>query len=114
MRTIELALDDASYAQALQNLLAKDAAFQDCVVRPSSEPEPESDDPAVLVLDGAHLEHLSHPLAHPERVVLIAKNAPEQLTRAWEAGIVSVVFDHDPLSMAMLAILAARYRACKP
>lgn len=111
MRTIALALSNANYAQALQDLLAKEAALQDCVVRPVTEPP--AGEWAVLVVDAAHLDRLPRPLPHPEKVVLVTGNAPEQLTRAWEAGILSVVFEHDPLSMALLAILAARYRACK-
>jgi hypothetical protein len=112
MRTIELALTDIHYAQALQQLLARDAAFQDCVVR-AAEDDLQPEACTVLVLDTEHLNRLPHPLPHPERIVLITQNAPEQLTRAWEAGIVSVVFEHDPLSTAMLAILSARYRACR-
>jgi hypothetical protein len=111
MRTIALGLSDTKYALALRDLLAKDAALQDCVVRPAGEPC--TGEWAVLVVDAAHLDRLPRPLPHPERVVLVTGNAPEQLTRAWEAGILSVVFEHDPLSTALLAILAARYRACK-
>ena len=111
MYTIALALTDTKYAHALRDLLAKDAALQDCVVRPVADrPAGET---AVLVVDAAHLDRLLHPLPRPEKVVLVTGNAPEQLTRAWEAGIVSVVFERDPLSTALLAILAARHRACR-
>jgi hypothetical protein len=111
MHTIALALTDTKYARALQDLLARDAALQDCIVRPVAAPP--AGEPAVLVVDSAHLDRLPRPLPRPEKVVLVTGNAPEQLTRAWEAGIVSVVFEQDPLSTALLAILAARYRACK-
>ena len=109
MQKIQLALSDSDYCEALRNSLAKDGAFQSWEVEIVSIPEPRR--ASILVLDSAALDRVPPPLPHPENVVLIAKNEPEQLTRAWEAGIVSVIFEHEPLSTAMLAILAARYRA---
>jgi hypothetical protein len=68
----------------------------------------------VLVLDSEHLELLPSPLPDPERIVLIARNDPQSLTRAWEAGVNSVVFEKDSLNTAVLAILSTRLRITKP
>ena len=111
MQKIQLALSDSTYSEALRRSLAKDWAFQDWQVELVSVPKPQKAD--VLVIDSAALERVRLPLPHPERVVLITRNEPEQLSRAWEAGIVSVVFERELISTTMLAILAARYRAGK-
>jgi hypothetical protein len=39
--------------------------------------------------------------------------APQFLAQAWEAGIVSVVSEEDPLSTVLLAIMAAALRVEK-
>jgi len=108
---IQLALSNSGYREALRSSLVGDRAFRDCEVEPVWTPEPSKAD--VLVVDSAAFDRLATPLLHPERIVLITQHNPKHLTRAWNAGIVSVIGDHEPVSTAMLAILAARYRACK-
>ncbi len=66
-----------------------------------------------MVLDTEHLERLPAPLANPERIVLIARNDPGCLERAWEVGVTSVVFEKDPLNTAVLAVMGARLRKSK-
>jgi hypothetical protein len=66
----------------------------------------------LIVLDRKMLDRLPAP-GYPERIVLIAPREPEHLMRAWCAGILSVVSQQDPVSTAMLAIMAARVRAMK-
>ena len=106
---IQLALSDSGYREALRSSLLRDWAFRDCEVEPVWIPEPSKAD--VLVMDSEAFDLLTGPLPHPERVVLITRKDPQHLTRAWNAGIVSVIGDHEPVSTAMLAILAARHRA---
>jgi hypothetical protein len=53
------------------------------------------------------------PLAFPERVVLITRKDPQHLSRAWEAGIVSVVSVDDAPATVLLAIMAAALRIPK-
>jgi len=108
---IQLALSNSGYREALRRSLARDWAFRDCEIEPVWIPEPSKAD--VLVIDSEALDRLATPLLHPERVVLITQHDPRHLTRAWNAGIVSVIGDHESVSTAMLAILVARYRACK-
>lgn len=108
METVQLALADSSYGTALKETLVRNGNWRvQCVDRP---------DPSVagvLVVDGATLDYLPVPLAEPERIVFITKNEPQHLARAWDAGIVSVVYDSDPISTAMLAIMAAALRVAK-
>jgi hypothetical protein len=108
MERIQLAISDTSYATALKEMLVRDGTWEVLCVR---APDPHSG--GVMVLDSETLEFLPSPVADPERVVLITRNEPRCLSRAWEKGIVSLVFDNDPLSTAMLAIMAARLRVGK-
>lgn len=109
MDTIQVALADTPYAQALRELLLRNGA---CEVVCVESPDPGRE--GVLVLDTEHLERLSAPIPHPEKLVLIARNEPGCLSRAWDAGVTSVVYDKDPLATAVLAVMAARLRASKP
>jgi hypothetical protein len=109
METVQVAITDASYASALRELLVRNGAFKVLLV---DRPEPERE--GVMVLDAEHLELLPLPVADPERIVMIARNDPQCLTKAWEAGVTSVVFDKDPLNTAVLAIMSARLRLHQP
>ncbi len=109
MDTVQLAIADAAYAAALRELLERSGAGEVCAVE-----APDPGRAGVIVVDAEAFARLPLPLAHPERVVLITRNDPEQLRRAWNAGIRSVVFCNDPLNTAVLAILAAGLRRSDP
>lgn len=109
--TVQIAMSDAAYAGRLREALERDGAFRDWKVWCAETPDPEQK--GVIVLDANALERLAFPLPSPERVVLITCKDPYQLSRAWNAGIASVVFDDAPLSTVMLAILAAWFRASR-
>ena len=108
MMMIKLAIDNVPYRTALREMLA---GHVDLEVR--CVDQPDMTDSGVVVLDAGHLTRLPLPLQRPERVVLIASKEPAQLTRAWEAGVNSVVYEKDPLSTAVLAIMSARLRCGK-
>jgi hypothetical protein len=106
---LQLAIADSSFAGALREMLVRNAAWKVLTV---DVPDPLQE--GVIVMDAQALERLGGPLSKPERVVLFTRNDPSQLARAWDAGVVSVVFENDPISTAMLAIMAARLRIAKP
>jgi hypothetical protein len=109
MDTIQVALADSPYAKALRELLLRNGACEVVCVE-----SPDLDRAGVLVLDTEHLDRLAAPILSPERLVLIARNEPGALSRAWDAGVTSVVYDKDPLATAVLAVMAARLRVSKP
>ena len=108
MQTVQLAITDGRYEAAVREALARSCAWhiESVGVRDAAQD-------AVLVLDEAGLERLALPLANPERVVLITRKDPQTLAEAWDAGIVSVVSDADPLNTILLAIMAAGLRVAK-
>ena len=109
MDTVQVAITNTAYANSIRDLLIRNGAFKVLFVD-----RPELNRDGVMVLDSEHLELLPSPLPDPERIVLIARNDPQSLTRAWEAGVNSVVYEKDPLNTAVLAILSARLRITKP
>ncbi len=108
MESIQLAIADTAYASALRSLLMRSAACNVVTVEcPNTRTE------GVLVLDSDALERLPATIPNPERIVLITRNDPRLLARAWERGVASVVFDNDPIHTALLAIMSARLRIPK-
>ena len=109
MQTVQLAIADGIFAAAVHEALSHSCAWH---VESVDRPDPTQ--PCVLVLDQAALERLPLPLANPERIVLIIRKDPQLLAQAWDAGIVSVVSEEDPINTVLLAIMAAGLRVDKP
>jgi hypothetical protein len=100
---------DSAYARQVQ-----DATSRTCAWRVRWVDSPDASRDCVLVLDESAFARLPRPVAHPERVVLIVRKGPQLLAQAWEAGIVSVVSEEDPLNTVLLAIMAAALRGISP
>src|SRR5450755_2410284 len=109
MQTVQLAIADGIYAAALREALSRTCAWH-----VESVGRPDLSRPSVMVLDQAALERLPLPLSNPERIVLITERDPQLMAEAWEAGIVSVVSEQEPISTILLAIMAAGLRVDKP
>ena len=109
LHTVQIALSDGAYAAALREALCRSCAWR---VESVLQPDPAQD--CVLVLDEVAFELLRLPLAHPERIVLITRQDPQLLAQAWDAGLVSVLSQNDPMSTVLLAIMAAALRVANP
>jgi hypothetical protein len=105
MQAVQLVLGDAVYAAGLRDALTRTGPWS---VAALAVPDPSQR--CVLVLDEEAMARLPLPLAHPERVVLITRKDAQHLSKAWEAGIVSVISDEDPPATVLLAIMAASLR----
>lgn len=105
MQTVQLTLENSAYRTALETALFETGSWQ---VVPVAAPDLERS--GVIVVDAPALDRLAGLLAAPERVVLIARKDPKSLSRAWEAGIISVVFEDESVSTALLAIMSAGLR----
>jgi hypothetical protein len=108
MQTVQLAIADEIYAAALREALSHSCAWH---VEAVGRPDPSRQ--CVMVLDQAALELLPRPLGNPERIVLITQRDAHLMAEAWDAGIVSVVSEQDPISTVLLAIMAAGLRVDK-
>jgi hypothetical protein len=108
INTVQLAVADPVYATALREALTRSGPWHVVSVQ-----QPDPSQRGVLVLDEDALDRLLTPLCSPERVVLITRKDPQHLSRAWDAGIVSVVSHEDPPNTVLLAIMAAALRVPK-
>jgi hypothetical protein len=108
MQMVQLAIADGIYATALREALSRSCAWH---VESVSRPDPSQR--CVTVMDQAALEQLPLPLSNPERIVLITQRNPRLMAEAWDAGVVSVVSEQDPVSTVLLAIMAAGLRVDK-
>lgn len=108
MQTVQLSIADSRYATTLREALARSCAWHVAAVE-----RPDLSRHCVMVLDEQAFERLPLPLSNPERIVLVARKEPQFLSQAWEAGIVSVVSEEDPLNTVLLAIMSAALRVVK-
>jgi hypothetical protein len=108
MQTVQLSIADGRFAAAVREALSRNCAWH-----VESGLVPDLSQECVLVVDEAAFARLPLPLTNPERVVLITRKDPQTMAEAWEAGIVSVVSDADPISTVLLAIMAAALRVAK-
>jgi len=108
MQTVQLSIADSRYAATVRDALSRSCAWHiECV----DCPDPSRH--CALVLDETAFVRLPLPLSNPERVVLITRKDPQLLAQAWDAGIVSVVSQDDPINTVLLAIMAAALRVAK-
>ncbi|MBS1854001.1 MAG: hypothetical protein JST11_01445 [Acidobacteria bacterium] len=108
MQTVQLSIADPVYGAVIREALVHSCAWH---VQPVEEPDLSLH--GVMVLDWAAFRKLPLPLDNPERVVLIGPQEPQVLAQAWDAGIVSVVSQGDPIDTVLMAIMAAALRVDK-
>ena len=111
MQAVQLSIADSRYAATVREALSRSCAWHlEFVERPDPSQK------CVMVLDESAFARLPLPLSNPERVVLVTRRDaqdPQLLGEAWEAGIVSVVSESDPINTVLLAIMAAALRVAK-
>ena len=111
MQTVQLSIADAQYANTVREALSRTCAWHVVTVE-----RPDLGQHCVTVLDEQAFARLPLPLSNPAQVVLVTRKeplTPQLLSQAWEAGIVSVVSEEDPLNTVLLAIMAAALRVAK-
>jgi hypothetical protein len=108
MHSVQLSISDPVYAAAVREALSRSCAWH---IESVERPDPSQH--CALVLDEFAFAQLPRPVLNPERVVLITRKDPQFLTQAWDAGIISVVSEDDPVSTVLLAIMAAALRVAK-
>jgi len=104
--TVQLAIHDARYAQALRKELLRDGNHEVYVVE-----KPDLGRDGVVVVDEQVFDTLpavSERLG--ERFVVIARKGADHLAHMWRAGVRHVVFERDSSKTAQMAILAAELR----
>ncbi|MCX6599777.1 MAG: hypothetical protein NTV70_25770 [Acidobacteria bacterium] len=104
---IQVALVDRREAEDLRRVLLTTCGLNIEVV---DQPDPAHE--GVLVVDCARLSSAPDCLAHPDRVVVLADRGDEAgMSRAWNAGVKTVLFHDDSTSTIVLAVMAAQLHA---
>ena len=107
-QTVQLSIADCAYSAAI-----REAVSRSCAWHVESVDRPDLSLRCVTVLDRFAFARLPLPLSNPQAIVLVAPKDPRLLALAWDAGIVSVVSEEDPLNTVLLAIMAAALRVAK-
>jgi hypothetical protein len=105
MKTVQLAIPNSNYVQALRNLLLRDGKHRVHLVE-----RPDLALDGVVVIDANNPENLSLLESNPDRFVVVARSGTDNLSRIWQAGVTHVVFEKDPPSTYQLSIIAAELR----
>ncbi|MBI4892970.1 MAG: hypothetical protein HY821_20265 [Acidobacteria bacterium] len=106
MESIQIALSDAAKSDTLRVLLARSTHVPVYCVEC-----PDCVEACVVVMDSERFECLSRPLINADRIVLITRSEPQNLKKAWEAGVNSVLSEQDSLNTVVLAVLATCLRS---
>ena len=91
MTLVQIVLTNQGYAEELAQLLFSIGQHE--VLRP---PIPDLNLGGVVVMDLNCFCRLEVRPLRPERIVLVANRAADSLSRAWDAGLKSVVYEDDP------------------
>lgn len=102
---IQIALNNARLAERLRESLLHTGARKIDLVE-AADPR----DDGVIVTDAERLPKPSA-IRKPERYVALAPRQEQVLECAWNAGVKSVVYDTEPISTIVLAVMAARLNA---
>ena len=101
MKTVQLAISDSEYAEALRNLLVRDGTHRVYLVD-----RPDLGLDGVIVIGANNADNLSLLGSNPDRFIVVTKEGSDNLSRIWQAGARHVVFEKDPPHTAQLAIFA--------
>jgi hypothetical protein len=102
MKTIQIALRNSEYAEALRSLLLRDGTHRTYIID-----QPDLKLGGVIVIDGDQVERLCFADGEPERFVVLTPKGSNYLGLIWDAGVRHVVFEGDSPGTAYLAIVAA-------
>jgi hypothetical protein len=100
MKTVQVAIQDSGYADAIRNLLVQDGVHRVHLVA-----RPDLTLGGVIVVDAADLDGFPLLAIERERLVVFAHKEHDDLSKIWDAGVRHVLFDGDPPRMARVAVL---------
>jgi len=105
MKTVQLAIRNQEFSEALRNLLLRDGTHRVYIVE-----RPDIHLDGVVVVGGDNPENMALLKSDPERFVVVTGSQPSKLSRIWDAGARHVVFEEDSPTTAQLAIIATELR----
>jgi hypothetical protein len=103
---VQIAISDPDWARQLREVLLQ---LGNLDVECTSQPDFST--PGVIVASPERLPSALTEARGPERVVVLAPKNHLGLPGLWNAGVRSVVYDDEPVSMVVLAVSAAQLSA---
>ncbi len=100
VKTVQVAIPDAAYADCIRNLLLQDGNRLVHLV-----PTPDVSLEGVIIVDAANLSSLALLPKEQERLIVMAHKERDDLSKLWDAGVRHVVFHGDPPSTIRIAVL---------
>lgn len=113
MTTVQIIMTNRRYANELERLLVRDGQHRVLQVD-----APDTSNGGVVVMDSVSFREFSSDQQQvdqvpPEQVVLVADHEAGLLSKAWDAGLRSVVYSDEPIQTTLLAVIAAELRLLK-
>jgi hypothetical protein len=101
MKTVQVAIQDPEYADAIRNVLVRDGVHRVHLVE-----RPDLTLGGVIVMDAANLGGFPLPAKEQERLLVFVRKQHGDLSKIWDAGVRHVVFEGDSPHTARIAVLA--------
>lgn len=100
MKTVQVAIQDPEYADAIRNLLSQDGLHRVHLV-----PRPDLSLGGVILVDAADLDNFPLLRNERQRVIVLVRKDRDDLAKIWDAGVQHVVFQGDSPNSARVAVL---------
>jgi hypothetical protein len=100
MKTVQVAIQNAEYANSIRNLMLQDGAHRVHLLE-----KPDVTLGGVIIVDAANLDILTLLPTDQDRLVVMVHKERDDLCKLWEAGVRHVVFDGDPPHRACVVVL---------
>jgi hypothetical protein len=107
MKTVQVAIQDPTYADSIRKLLLQDGRHKVHVVA-----MPDVKLAGVIVVDATELQSFPSLAKEQQRLVVVVHKDRDDLTKVWDAGVRHVVFHGDPPHKARIVVLGAELTLC--
>jgi hypothetical protein len=107
MKTVQVAIQDSTYADSIRKLLLQDGRHKVHLVA-----MPDVQLAGVIVLDATELHSFPAIATEQQRLVVVVDKERDDLTEVWNAGVRYVVFHGDPPHKARIVVLGAELSLC--
>jgi hypothetical protein len=107
VKTVQVAIPDPEYADALRNLLSQDGIHRVHLVQ-----KPDVALAGVILVDATELENLSLRPSEQARVIVLVRKGRDDLAKIWNAGVRHVLFQGDSPHSARVVVLGMELGLC--
>ena len=107
MKTVQVAIEDPTYADSIRKLLLQDGRHKVHLVA-----MPDVQLAGVIVVEAKEFHSFPSLAKERQRLVVVVDKTRDDLAKVWNAGVRHVVFHGDPPHRARIAVLGAELTLC--